>query len=106
MKQGLIACLCLVVIGCGVRGASPIAPQPSPTPIVSVIPLGEITAALADEVPVSVCDSDQLQLVVDDLVIAKKLTQAQASQVKQSLGDISKQRPLTDADAALLRAVK
>lgn len=106
MKLTLLIGLLLVTAGCNVRGTSPTDDRPAPKPQITAIALRDITEAIADEVPASIADSDQLLLVLEDLVRVHKLTDAQQKQIKAALPNVNTVRPLTDRDASLVRAVK
>ena len=106
MKHKFLIGLLILITGCHVRGSSPTDDRSTPKPQTTVITLRDITEALADEIPGSIADSDQLILVLEDLARAHKLTEAQQKQIKAALANVNAVRPLTDRDADLVRAVK
>jgi hypothetical protein len=106
MKLKLLIALLLLIAGCHVRGPSPTDDRSTPKPQATAIVLRDITEALADEIPASIVESDQLILVLEDLVRVHKLTDAQQKQIKAALPNVNSVRPLTGRDADLVRAVK
>lgn len=106
MQHKFLIGLLFFMAGCNVRGPSPADDRATPKPQTVSLALRDITEALADEIPTSIADSDQLILVLEDLVRVRKLTDAQQKQIKATLQNVNSVRLLTARDADLVRAVK
>ena len=106
MKTKLLLVLCLAIAGCGPATRSSTEPAKPDAPIVVAVSLNEIAVELAARIPKSIDNSDQLILILNDLVTAGDLTQTQADQIKSALANVDSVRALTDTDAAAIRGVK
>lgn len=95
----------ILIVGCAGGSVVPAPDDAKPKPVVREIAFADITEAIADAIPSSIETSDKLILVLDDLVVVKKLTSIQARQIKTA-ADIDSMRPLTEKDAEIVRGVK